>query len=154
MKRIKDVLLIVVSIVMLGILGCASLLDEVTPAAINDRAIKYAEKTKEDIGFPTLADVKRLKTDIIINHRDKQISLKRIAEDDTRAYGDALDFINSSIASAEYVQNLVVGSEGNPISILGLLAPLGIGTALGRRYFKRPGDLTPEEAKAVKKSKA
>jgi len=149
-KKIKDILLIIVSIVMLGILGCSSLLDEVTPAVVGDRSLDYAEKARTEIGFPTLADVRRIKTDIIINHRDKQIDLKRVAEDDTRAYGDALQFINASIAEAQYVQNLVVGSEGNPISILGLLAPLGIGAALGRRYFKRPGDLTPEEVKTLK----
>jgi len=152
MKRVADVLFIIVAILIVGVLGCRCLMDEVTPAKINDRTIKYAEVDKGIIGFPSLADVKRLKTEIVINHRDKQIDLKRIAQDDKLAYQDALNFIDASIAEAEYVQSLVIGDENNPFSILGLLAPLGIGTALGRRYFKRPGDLSPEEAKALKNS--
>lgn len=147
MKRLKDITLIVVAIMLLGIIGCRSLLDEITPAAVNDRIIDYAGMEPDDIGFPTLADVKRIKTEVIINHRDNQIDLKRFAEDDKLGYQDALAFIDASIAESEYIQTLMIGDETQPISILGLLAPLGIGTALGRRFFKRPGDLSPEEVK-------
>ena len=147
MRKLKDISLIVVAIVLLGILGCRSLLDEITPAAVNQRIMDYAEVEPNDIGFPTLADVKRIKTEVIINHRDNQIDLKRFAEDDKLGYQDALDFIDASILEAEYIQTLMIGDETQPISILGLLAPLGIGTALGRRYLKRPGDLSPDEVK-------
>ena len=145
MKKLANVLLIMAAIVILGIIGCRSLLDEVTPAAVNQRILDYSGV--EDVGFPTLADVKRIKTEVVINHRDTQSNLKRLAEDEVLAHKDALSFIDASIAEATYIQNLVVGGDGNPISILGLLAPLGIGTALGRRYFTKPGDYKPEEVK-------
>lgn len=147
MNRFKNILLIVAAIVILGIIGCRSLLDEVTPAAVNDRIIRYAGMEPNDIGFPTLADVKRIKTEVVINHRDTQINLKRLAEDDVLAHKDALAFIDASIMESSYIQALMVGSETQPISILGLLAPLGIGTALGRKFLKRPGDLAPDEVK-------
>lgn len=143
MKKLTNVLLIMAAIVILGIIGCRSLLDEVTPAAVNQRILDYSGV--EDVGFPTLADVKRIKTEVVINHRDIQINLKRLAEDDVLAHKDALAFIDASIMESTYIQSLMVGSEAQPISILGLLAPLGIGTALGRKFLKRPGDLAPDE---------
>lgn len=148
----KNVLLVVIAVVILGILGCRSLLDEITPAKVNDRSVRYAEVDRIEIGFPSLADVKMLRTEILINHRDKQIDLKRIAQDDKLGYQDALEFIDASILEAEHFQSLVIGSESNPLSLLGLLAPLGIGTALGRQYLKRPGDLSPDEVEDVKSS--
>ncbi len=146
MKKLTNILLIMAAILILGIIGCRSLLDEVTPAAVNQRILDYSGV--EDVGFPTLADVKRIKTEVVINHRDTQINLKRLAENDVLAHKDALAFIDASIAESSYIQSLMVGSETQPISILGLLAPLGIGTALGRKFFKRPGDLSPDEVEA------
>jgi len=142
----KAVATTVFLILVLGIMGCRALLDEVTPANLPDRSIDYSGLTPEDIGnFPSLADAKRARDEIIINHRDTQIGLKRKAEDDQMDYKDALGFINASIEDATGLQELLIGSPDNPISILGLLAPLGLGALAGKELFKRGKDYSPEE---------
>lgn len=152
MSKVKTVLLTVVCMIVLSVLSCRALLEEGVPVKINKRAIEYAEVDPNSFGtIESLADAKRVKTEIIINHRDKQLGLRREAEDDNLAHGDAYGFINSNILTGEQTLDLLIGSEDNPFSIMGLLVTLGIGgggLALGRSYLKRPGDYTPQEHEA------
>lgn len=145
----KTALVTILLIVVVGILGCRSLLDEITPARIRDRSADYAEITEEDIGiFPSVADATDTRIEIIIKHRDTQLDLKRLAEDDKLAYEDALGFINAAIEEAYVLQGLIIGSPENPISLLGLLAPLGLGAFAGKELFKRGKDYSPQEYEA------
>ncbi|KKK91814.1 hypothetical protein LCGC14_2709210, partial [marine sediment metagenome] len=71
------------------------------------------------------------------------------------AYKDALGFIDQAIADSYALQALVIGSPENPISLLGLLAPLGLGAFAGKELFKRGKDYSPEEYEAgLAKAKA
>ena len=145
----RSTIITLLLVVIIGIVGCRALLDEVTPAKIPDRSKDYAEVTPEDIGgFPSLNDATDTRVEIIIKHRDTQIGLKRRAEDDTMAYKDALGFIDQAIADSYALQALVIGSPENPISLLGLLAPLGLGALAGKEFFKRGKDYSPEEYEA------
>lgn len=150
MKKLKGVLLVLGCIIVLAVIG-GCLLDEITPtAAINPRSLNYAGIDANDVGIlgitqiPSLADAKRVRTEIVVNHRTTQLNLKRFTEDDNLYYGDAYGFINASVAQGQYIQDLLIGDEGNPFSILGVLAAFG-GVAVGRKYLKRPGDYTPQE---------
>lgn len=153
MNKFKTILLSLVLVLMIGIISCRLLLEEIMPASVDKRAAKYANIDPEELEpYPTLADVKRIKVEIILNHRDQQLSLKRQAEDDNLDHNDALGFINSSIAVSEANLDMIIGSENNPFSIMGILVSLGIGgggLAFGRRFLKRPGDFTPEEHKCA-----
>lgn len=152
MGKVKMVLLTVVCIMILALVSCHSYLEEFIPVNIDDRAVAYAEVDPDSFGkIESLADAKRVKIEIIVNHRDKQLFLKRASEDDNLAHGDAYGFITTNIVAGEQTLDLVIGSEDNPISIMGLLATISIGgggLALGRRYLKRPGDYTPQEHEA------
>ncbi len=145
----KSAVITLLLIVVVGIVGCRALLDEFTPAKIPNRSKEYAEVSPEDIGdFPSLNDAVDTRTEIIIKHRDTQIGLKRRAEDDTMAYKDALGFIDQAISDSYALQTIVIGSPENPISILGLLAPLGLGAFAGKELFKRGKDYSPEQYEA------
>lgn len=145
----RNIIIVVVCIVLLGMAGCKTLLDELTPTPINKRAMDYTGTTVEELGLiPSLADAKRIRNDIIIGHRGTQIEYKRAMEDDNLAYDDAYGFIKANIAAGEHFQSLVIGSEDNPFSLLGLIASFGlggVGVSLGRKYLKRPGDFSPQE---------
>lgn len=149
MSKVKTVLLTVVCMAVLAILSCRALLEEVVPVKINERAIEYAGVDPDSFGIiESLADAKRVKVEIIINHRDVQLGLKRASEDDNLAHGDAYGFVNSNIAAGEQTLDLLIGDENSPFSIMGILFALGVGSgglALGRSYLKRPGDYTPQE---------
>jgi len=145
MKRFYDVLLVIVAIVIIGVLGCNTLVDKLTPADINKRAVDYAKIDVSGELYPNLLEARRIKDEVILKHRDAQLDLKRLAEDDQITYADALAFMNNSINDAENLQALFIGDESQPLSILGLLAPLGVGTLLGQRFLKRPGDKSPAE---------
>ncbi len=145
----KSVIVTLLLVLVVGIVGCRALLDDLTPAKIPERSKEYAEVTPEDIGsFPSLGDATDTRVEIIIKHRDTQIGLKRRAEDDTMAYKDALGFIDQAIADSYTLQAIVIGSPENPISLLGLLAPLGLGAFAGKELFKRGKDYSPEEYEA------
>lgn len=148
MNKFKITLVSILFVLLITILSCRSLLEEVMPASINKRAVAYAAVDPNDLKpYPTLADAKRVKIEIIVNHRDQQIALKRAAEDDNLYHGDALGFINQDITVGDANLDLVIGSKGNPLSIMGVLFALagGSGLAVGRKFLRRPGDFTPEE---------
>ena len=153
MSKFKTILLSLILALMIGIISCRSLLEEIMPVSINKRAVEYSEIDPEELKpYPTLADAKRVKIEIIVNHRDKQIFLKRKAEDDNLANSDAYGFINQDIMTGDANLDLLIGGEDNPFSIMGILFSLGVGgggLALGRRFLKRPGDFTPEEHKCA-----
>ena len=142
-------ILIVVCILLIALIGCQTLVDSITPSFIPERALDYAEVDLSEKLIPSLNDARIVRDEIIIGHRDVQLDLKRIAEDDVFAYQDALNYIDGSIAAAEALQDLVIGSPENPYSLLGLLAPLGLGTMVGLK-FKRKGDFSPEEMEVEK----
>jgi hypothetical protein len=149
-KNKKNYLILIVSLLCLAIVSCQSYLDMVTPAVIPEKSMEYAEIDPNSLGFISLADAKDIRNTITIKHRNIQIGLIRMTNDDKVAFQDARDLITTNIEEAEYTQNLIVGSSENPFSVFGLLGPAGIGVFAGK-LLKRKGDFSPEE---VEKEKA
>jgi hypothetical protein len=130
---------------MLAVIGCDSAMDRLIPASVHPRACEYVGMEWKDIY--SLYDLKVIADEVVIQHREAQIDLKRLSEDDKYAYQDATGFISQSISEAEAFKEAIVGDDSNPLSMSGLLFML-TGGLVGRSFFRRPGDLTPEEAKA------
>ena len=145
-NKIKTTTVTVLLVVLLGILGCRTLIDSITPSNIDKRAQEYSKITDKDIGeWKSLKDAVEVRKEIIINHRTEQIDLKRKAQDDKILYKDAIGFIDANIQESLDLQGIIIGGPDNPFSILGMLAPFGIGAIAGSVFIKRRNDYTPEE---------
>ncbi len=145
MDKLKSTLIIILLMAVLAVIGCRSLMDGITPTKIDARSTEYAGVEEKEFGFGSLADAEYIRKEIIIRHRDGQLNLRRVIQDDNLKYGDALGFLDANIAEARILQGIIIGNEDNPYSLLGLLAPLGIGTLVGKQFLRRPNDYTPEE---------
>ena len=149
MKNKLNWLLTIVCIASLAIISCRSLMDRVTPCTVTEQSYEYVKGSLD--GFKeidSLFSVKKLHTEIVIKHRTTQINFLRLAEDDDLDHSDAIGFINANIKEAEYLQGIVIGSEDQPLSLLGILAGFTGGAAIGRA-LKRKGDYSPAEMEEV-----
>lgn len=144
-KRLFNSLLILVCVTLLAVVGCTSLVDRVTPADVSPHAPRYIGQEPKDIY--SLYDLKRLQDDVSIEHRNVQVELLRLTEDDTFGFEIARGFIEAAIREAEEFKSKVIGDESNPLGVYTFLSLL-TGGLIGRSYFRRPGDLTPDEARA------
>lgn len=152
MKDWKNYLLLLVGLVSLAILSCRTALDKVTPANLPRPAFVYIGAEPNNVGFYSLADARETKYQVELKHRSEQLDLKRQLQDDSLLHGDAISSVAYSIEESEIVQDVVIGSDQQPISILGILGGSGIGLFAGR-LMKRKGDLDPKEAE-IEKAKA
>ena len=145
----KNYLLLFIGLVSLAILSCRSALDKVTPANRPGPALAYINAEPNDFelfGFPfySLADARDTKYQVELKHRSERLRLNRCLQNDSLLHGDAINSVDYSIEESEIVQDIVVGSEQQPVSILGILGGGGIGLFAGR-LMKRKGDYTIEE---------
>lgn len=149
MKDRKNILLVIACVICLAIISCRSMMDRFTPCTQTEQSYEYVHGSLD--GFreiDSLHNVKKLRTEIVIKHRTAQIDYLRAAEDDDFANSDAIGFITGNIEEAEYLQGVIVGSEDQPFSLLGILAGFTGGAAIGRA-LKRKGDYSPEEVETV-----
>ena len=157
MRDWKNYLLLFVGLSALAIISCRSAVDKVTPAARPGPALAYIEAEPNDFElfgfqFYSLADARDTKYQVELKHRSRRIELNRHLQDDSLQHGDAVNSVDYSIEESEIFQDIVIGSEQQPISILGILGGSGIGLFAGR-LMKRRGDLDPKEAE-IEKAKA
>ena len=146
---LKNILLAVICIVCLAGMSCGGgLVDRLTPCEVTEQSMRYADRKFPLLGVMTLYEAKQIQERIKIKHRVSQISLKRMAQDDKMGHDDAIGFIQTNIAAAEHFQDVVVGSTGNPMSLMGLLGTSGLGLMAGR-MLKRKGDMAPAEVEEV-----
>lgn len=141
----KNYLLVAGCIVCLAVISCRSMMDRVTPCTVTEQSYEYVHGSLD--GFKeidSLHNVKKLRNEIVIKHRNDQIGYLRAAEDDDNANSDAIGFITGNIKESEYLQGVIVGSEDQPFSLLGILAGLSGGTVIGK-MLKRKQDFDPAE---------
>jgi len=142
-KDAKNILLVLLTCVCIAVIGCRSMLDTVTPAQAPKVAASYLGDPNA-LGLTNLNNLREMRTEIIIKHRTEQRDLRRDAEDDLVAYKDAIGFIDANIRDSQTMQDVIVGGAEQPFSVLGVLAGLTGGAAIGRA-MKRKGDFTQEE---------
>lgn len=149
MKNKTNWLLGIACVICLGLISCRSMMDRITPCTQTEQSYKYVKGSLDGYAeITSLHNVKKLRNEIVIDHRTWQIDLKRALEDNELAYGDAIGFTDADIKEAEYLQGVIVGSEDQPLSLLGILAGFTGGAAIGRA-LKRKGDYSPVEMEEV-----
>lgn len=150
----KNWLVVFAALLCVTVISCRSFVDKITPANLDEQVRVLANVEPNDFGLlgPTLHDLKNIKNQLIVQHRQEKLTHVRQVEDLDFIYPFAFGILDFDIQDAKEVQQIVIGSESNPVSILGILAGFGltgIGTAIGRKYLKRPGDYTPEEVEVA-----
>jgi hypothetical protein len=145
-RDFRNIVLVLICVLALVCIGCRGLLDRGTPADVHPSVSSYLELEHQE--FTSLFDLKLKQDAIRIKHRDVQTDLLREAQDDEVQYSDAITFIETSIEQAQVLQDIAVGSEDQPLSILGLLAGFTGGAAIGRA-IKRKGDYSSGEVREL-----
>ena len=149
--------LIVIASIMLMVvgLGCAALSSYVTPAEVDQNALRYAinagvaELSNYDAWYPNLAEVKRLAGDVDSAHNTIQLSLQQQAQKDDLDYSIHKDVVSTNLVTANQREEILFGETG--LMSLGLsMAGFGGLTGLLGLMRKRPGDITrPEMEQAL-----
>ena len=144
MKDWKNYVLALIVLISVALLGCSTLVDALTPVRIPQRTAEYLQDPNS-AGLSSLLTAKELRVDTIIRHRDINIQLIRLAQDDEYAYEDALGLLTINIDESERMQEIIIGDAEHPFSIIGMLGPTAGGILAGKELFKRKKDYTPED---------
>ncbi len=149
----KKIIVPILCILCLAVMSCQSLLDKVTPCDIPKPARDYAgvdpNQARGPLGYPTLYNARQIETAVETTHHHAQINFMRQVQDDNYKYQIALDLIRPPIAESQQLQDRIIGSPEQPLSILGVLGASGLTYWIGAKR-KRPGDLDPDQAEAEK----
>lgn len=136
-KVCKVVGITLVSLFFVILLGCSAIMDAVTPAYINPQVAKYADEPLTIFTpYTSLWDAKRINNKLDYMHLVKQASIKKMAEDDDRAYAFYNDSIDISIAGGEEFK----GNVFSPTGPLGVLLAGIPGFTLGWLGLSKPSD--------------
>ena len=148
MKAKSNILLVGIVLLSLILLGCGTVADYFTPAEVPQRTAQYVSNDPNLAGFTTLKKARKIRQDVLITHRDTQLDLKRLAEDDELQYSDALEVIDTNISQSQAIQDIVLNGTDTSPGLMTVLFGAG-GLLAGRNFLKRPGDLSPDEVETT-----
>ena len=144
-------LIVIASIMLMVIgLGCAALSSYVTPAEVDQNALRYAinagivELDDYDAWYPNLAEAERLAKNVDAAHNTVQLSLQQQAQKDNLDYSIHKDVVSTNLIVANQREEMLFGETG--LMSLGLsMAGFGGLTGLLGLMRRRPGDITKPE---------
>jgi len=125
------------------------MIDRFTPCEVPEQAYEYVNGSMDGYTeLDSLYNVRKMRLDMIIQHRTDLISLKRAIEDEDYGYDDAIGLVNNQIEESQAFQDLVVGGPETEFSLIGIIAGFTGGAAIGK-MLKRKGDYSPAEVEEV-----
>lgn len=149
MKNWKSYILLLVGLVCLAVTSCRTYIDKLTPCPLTKKALAYTESEPNDFGwFHSLDDGERLLRGIISMRRDRLEEWNYWIRKDENAYNDAKGQQEPIVIETRETQERVIGSEDQPLSILGILSYLGIGSGallLGKEKLVGKNQYTKEQ---------
>lgn len=145
---IKKTLVTMCTVVLVVMIGCAAMMNAVTPCFIEPEVIKDANESPTSfMPFTTLWDAERIINKFDYNFQVGQIGLIRLIEDKKmrRDFFRGLQMVH--VGGAQEFQKTIFSPEG----VVGILVPsLAIGT-IGALLIKRPGDKSAKEVEEIVK---
>lgn len=146
-----NVLCVLLFIVGLSLLGCNTLIDHVTPAPVSPLVTEYLDVNVPTVwGFTSLYHVRQMELRIDLAHKTRTLAMIRKIEDEDIRHSFAEAYNDAAKVEGQTIQDIVVGSEGNPFSVAGMLTMAAPGLMAGRA-MKRKQDYSPEGAKKLAK---
>ena len=136
-KKLKTLIVGVVSLLLVALFGCSAMMDRATPCYMDQDAAVYAdEEVKTIFGFTSLWEAVRVGKKMDFVHDFNQTEWERLQENDVKKHNFLQESQNGYIASAKDFQQVVLTPNG-PI---GMLLPTLFGGTLGALLIPRPGD--------------
>ena len=149
MKDKKNIILILVCLLCVAVISCRSMIDRFTPCEVPEQTYGYIYGSLDGYKeVDSLFNVRKMRLEMIIQHRTDLIGLKRAIEDEGYGYNDAIGLVNNQIEESQSFQDLVVGGPDTDFSLIGILAGFTGGAAIGK-MLKRKGDYSPTEVEEV-----
>jgi len=144
----------ILCLAMIGMgVGCAAMSELVTPAEIDQKAVKYAEEAgtadaNDFEGYPNLAKAEKLKVAVKSAHEVNTLAHQQAMEVDQLTYEQINGIVTANLTRARGREETLFGESGLLSMGLGMLGIGGLGGVLGLMR-KRPGDWTKEEVQAA-----
>ena len=139
--------LILIAIVGLPLMGCASITDYLTPASIPEDAMSFVGVTNKPASafwglYSNKRDLAGIQQRVQTKHKRNVLTFQQTADLEGLDYSIAVDMSNDAMRDATTIQNDVV----NPVVNTGTSIIMGLlGLGAGGRFLKRKGDFTPDE---------
>jgi hypothetical protein len=137
MNKLRITVIIIVSALLIGFLGCSAMLDGVTPCYIDPAIGEYTEADMLIFTpYTSLWDAKRLNAALDYKHILNKTELSNLLEKEGLEHKFLSDSLMVSMAGAKEFQDTVF----NPSGPIGLLIPTLFGGVLGSLIISKPGD--------------
>jgi len=144
-----NVTCVLLFIMGVALLGCNTAIDRITPAPVNPVVTDYLEIEVPQVwGFTSLYHVRHMDIQIKLAHQLRQLENIRRIEDEKLRHSFAKAYNAAAKLEGQTIQDIVVGSEGNPFSVAGLLAMAAPGLMIGKA-MKRKQDYSPAQVKKL-----
>lgn len=136
-KTLRAAIVGFVGLLLIALIGCASMQDIATPCWIDEAAGVYADEPLTSLlPWTTVYDAERIARKIVFVHSFTQIEFDRLKADEVMNVDFILGNHNRHVADARELQTIVF----DPTGPIGILLPTLLGGTLGALVIPRPGD--------------
>jgi len=134
-------LLVLALVVLTLLIGCAALQNVVTPAYVDEPALKYIQDQNVPCDVPrfwwmSVADAETVDKLLDYTHDQKQLIFERAQEDDRSWYSVVKEQHQENLQGAYALRQQLFTPEG----AIGLLSATGMGLIVGALGISKPGD--------------
>jgi len=144
MKTTRTILTVLCAVGFVGLMvGCA-FQDYLTPCFVDERVAEYTGAELTNGPFTSIADAKRLGREMNFISVEKREAWLQEIEKNSRLHAFLADSIAVNLIPAQELQKTLF----SPTGVFGAMTGL-MGLGAGAVFFKRPGDLRPEDVEDV-----
>jgi len=145
----KKVFVLLSLIMIVAGVGCTILSQQVTPAEVDQDALRYAidagiaELQDYNAWYPNMAEAARLKKDVDAAHNIIRLDLAQMMQKDTLIYSIHKGVVANNLVVAEQREEMLFGETGLLSLGMSMLGAGGFAGFLGLMR-RKPGDISPQ----------